>query len=397
MKKVFLLIIFIFITGCTKTTNSKLNVTNSQGKIFIPILKMKETEFEFGMNYKLTEIFNNKNISFKEEYLDVSKLGENELYIEYTLNGKDHKEKITYNVVDTTEPLIYYSNVYTMYLNDEDNLVNRIICADNQDPKPNCYIDGDYDLTTVGSYPLKYVAIDNQGNKEEASFTLLVKSEKPIANSNVNNGTTLVEDIIKKYKNEDTKIGIDVSKYQGDINWQKVKNAGIEFAMIRLGFGYNEVNKMDEKYLQNIKGALENGIDVGIYFYSYATTMEEIDLQSKYVLENIKNYDIKFPIAFDWENFSGWNEHGISLYNLRHMSEVFLNNMKKAGYKALQYGSKNYLTNFWEPIKDDIWLAYYIKEGQTQNYHNPIKMWQICNNGKVPGIDYDVDIDIYYK
>ena len=335
---------------------------------------------------------------FTEEYLDVSKLGENKMYIEYTLNGNVHKETITYTVVDTTKPLIYNKSSYTMYLNDEDDLVNRVICADNQDAKPNCYIEGEYDLTTVGSYPLKYVAIDNQGNKEEAKFTLIVKDEKPTASQgSTDNGTTLIEDIIEKYKTNDTKIGIDVSKYQGDINWQEVKKAGIEFAMIRLGLGYGDVLKMDEKYLQNINGALENNIEVGIYFYSYATTMEEIDLQSKYVLDNIKNYNITFPIAYDWENFSTWNEHGISLYDLRHMSEVFLNSMKKEGYKALQYGSKNYLTNFWEPIKDDIWLAYYIREDQTQNYHNPIKMWQICNNGRVPGIIGDVDIDIYYK
>ena len=345
MKKIFLLFILILVTGCTKVVNSKLNVTESQGKIFIPILKLKEDTFEFGMNYKLSEIFDNKKVSFKEEYLDVSKLGENIIDVEYTLNGEIHNEQITYNVVDTTKPLIYSSGVYTMYLNDEDNLVNRVICADNQDPKPNCYIEGEYDLTTVGSYPLKYIAIDNQGNKEEAKFTLVVKSEKTPSKTSTNNGTTLIEDIIDKYKTNDTRIGIDVSKYQGDINWQEVKKAGIEFAMIRLGFGYEDVLKMDEKYLQNIKGALDNEIEVGIYFYSYATTMEEIDLQSKYVLENIKDYNVTFPIVYDWENFKDWNEYGISLYDLRHQQEMFLKPFKEKGYQVLQYGSKNYLRN----------------------------------------------------
>jgi GH25 family lysozyme M1 (1,4-beta-N-acetylmuramidase) len=192
-------------------------------------------------------------------------------------------------------------------------------------------------------------------------------------------------------------IGIDVSKYQGDINWQEVKNAGIEFAMIRLGLGYEDVTKMDEKYLQNIKGALENDIKVGIYFYSYATTMEEINLQTDFVLKNIKDYDITFPIVYDWENFKGWNEYGISLFDLRYQQEMFLKPFKEKGYQVLQYGSKNYLRNFWEPIKEDIWLAFYIREGQTQDFEKPIKMWQICNNGRVPGIIGDVDIDIYYK
>ncbi|MBR4230628.1 MAG: hypothetical protein IKR74_00500 [Bacilli bacterium] len=398
MKKFFLLLfILFFVTGCVRTKYSNINIIDSDGKIFLPILKFKEKNFEFGMNYKLSEIFKNNKIVFKDEYLDVSKLGENTMNVEYILNGNTHNEQITYNVVDTTKPLIYNSGVYTMYLNDEDDLVNRIICADNQDANPNCFIEGEYDLTTIGSYPLKYVAIDNQGNKNEAEFTLVVKKERPITNGNISNGTTYLENIIEKYKTNKTRIGIDVSKYQGDINWQDVKNAGIEFAMIRLGFGYGEVLKMDDKYLQNIKGALENNIDVGIYFYSYATTMEEIELQSNYVLENIKDYNITFPIVYDWENFKDWNEYGISLYDLRHQQEMFLKPFKEKGYQVLQYGSKNYLRNFWEPIKEDIWLAFYIREGQTLDFEKPIKMWQICNNGKVPGIDYDVDIDIYYK
>ena len=156
MKKFFLLLfILFFVTGCVRTKYSNINIIDSDGKIFLPILKFKEKNFEFGMNYKLSEIFKNNKIVFKDEYLDVSKLGENTMNVEYILNGNTHNEQITYNVVDTTKPLIYNSGVYTMYLNDEDDLVNRIICADNQDANPNCFIEGEYDLTTIGSYPLK--------------------------------------------------------------------------------------------------------------------------------------------------------------------------------------------------------------------------------------------------
>ncbi len=398
MKKIILFLSLFLLCSCTEKIE---NIQVETVKTTTDVLHAKQQKFEYGELYKMDELFDNNDIAFTKKWLDVSNLGSNVIDIEYTLNGETYIEKFPYEVIDTTSPLLYISGSYTMYVDDEDDLVNRVICADNQDRTPNCYIEGDYDLQKVGTYPLTYVGIDNQGNKETADFKLIVKSKdskpKGGSQSSGSNGMTPIQNIIDKYKTEETMIGIDVSKYQGDINWQEVKNAGVEFAMIRLGLGWNEVTKYDEKFVQNIEGALANDIEVGIYFYSYATTLEEIELEAKFVLDTIKDYNVTFPIAFDWENFTGWNEYGISLFDVRNMNNTFADFMQEKNYQTVQYGSKNSLRNFWSPIRDDIWLAFYIKEGQTQDFEKPIKMWQICNNGRVPGINGDVDIDIYYK
>ena len=383
MKKIFLIVLLFFLTACS----IKKHV--SKGKLI-----SKQSTFEYGELYKLEDIFKNKDITFTEQYLDVSNLGKNNITINYKKDNLEYSENFTYNVVDTTKPLIWLGKSYTIYVNEDDDLVNKIICADNYDRHPNCYIKGEYDQSIIGSYPLTYVAKDSNGNTQEIDFTLYVK-ERPVNNFSNNIHEVLdINDVIKEYKTDKTMIGIDVSKHQGVIDWKEVKNAGIEFAMIRLGIGYTDL-KLDEQYIANITGALNNNIKVGIYFYSYATTIEEVKDQANFVLKNIKGYDITFPIAFDWENFNGWNAYGLSLYDLRNMNDTFADIMIKNGYKVIQYGSKNYLNAFWSPIKYDTWLAHYIT-GNT-DYDKDFKMWQICNNGKVPGINTDVDIDIYYN
>ena len=398
MKRICLIIVLLLMTGCQKeiAITPKESIHKDAHN-----LQANQDTFEYGELYKLTELFDNNEIIFTKKYLDVSKMGNNTIDIEYTLNDEKYLESFTYNVVDTTSPLLYMSGSYTMYVGDEDNLVNKVICADNQDRTPNCYIEGDYSLEKTGTYSLKYVGVDNQGNKEESNFTLYVKdaSAKPRSTGSTSTSTTTtpIQKVIDKYKNDDTMIGIDVSKYQGDINWQEVKASGIEFAIIRLGLGWDDVTKYDEKFIQNIEGALANNIEVGIYFYSYATTLKEVNLEAKFVLDTIKDYNVTFPIAFDWENFTGWNEYGISLFDVRNMNNTFADLMQEKNYQTVQYGSKNSLRNFWSPIRDDIWLAYYIKEGQELDFEKPVKMWQMCNNGRVPGIEGDVDIDIYYK
>ena len=145
----------------------------------------------------------------------------------------------------------------------------------------------------------------------------------------------------------------------------------------------------------NIKGALENNVEVGIYFYSYATNAKEGRKQARYVLENIKDYDVTLPIAFDWESYNLWNELEISLFDLQSAANAFHDEIKTAGYTPIHYGSKNYLNAFWEPIKYDTWLAHYTNK-QT-DYDKDYTMWQLCNNGLVDGIKGDVDINVYYK
>ena len=391
MKKIIVIITILLLTSC-KASN-KPSVSEE-------FLNTKTNEFEYGSLVKLSNLFEDKELKFTQEYLDTSFIGEKTSYIEFEKNNQLFKEEYTYSVVDTTEPLIWIAGSYTITKGSEDNLTKKIICADNHAKKPNCYIEGDYDVNKVGSYKLKFIAEDEYGNKESANFTLYVtnpKNSNGSTNSNTNKIRTDIKDVIKKYKNEDIMIGIDVSKYQGDINWKKVKDAGVEFAMIRMGtqWYFGEEYIIDPYFEKNAEGALANDIKVGIYFYSYARNAEEGKEQAQYVIDNIKKYDITFPVAYDWESYSTWNDLGISLFDLQSAANAFQDEVRKAGYTPIHYGSKNYLNAFWQPIKYDTWLAHYTKG--TSDYDKDYKMWQLCNNGLVDGISGDVDIDVYYK
>ena len=391
MKKIILILLTFFIIGCNQNNLEKKS--EPVPNISYETLKPVQTEFEYGNLYKLKDIFSNDNVEFIDDYLDISTLGENSIDIEYILDGTLYKENYLYTVVDTTKPLVWLSGSYSIYVGDTKDALDKIICADNYDKKPNCYVEGNFDTTTPGSYKLRYIAEDSNGNTESINFTLYVK-EKSNATSKRNTTRTNIVDVIAKYKNENTMIGMDVSKYQGDIDWEKVKNSGIEFAIIRLGIGYDDVLKLDEKFIQNIEGALANNVQVGIYFYSYAINKKEAVSHAEYVIKNIKKYDVTFPIAFDWENFASWNEYGISLNDLRSISRAFQDKIKEYGYTPVQYGSRNYLRAFWVPVKYDTWVAHYTV-GMT-DYENDYIMWQLCDNGLVPGINGDVDLDVYY-
>jgi len=392
MKKITLIIILLLISSCK--ASHKPSVSKD-------LLKASYTSFEYGSLIKLDELFKNENYKFVDDYLDTSFIGEKTIFIEFETNELLFKEKFTYEVKDTTKPLVWLSGSYSITEGYEGDLTKDIICADNHDKMPKCYIEGNFDVNKPGSYKLKYIAEDKYGNQERINFTL--KVNKKVTNnssSNSSNGKkvrTKIKDVIEKYKNEKTMIGIDVSKYQGDIDWSKVKKAGVEFAMIRMGTQYyfGEEYIVDPYFEKNIKGALENDIKVGIYFYSYATDAKEGRKQAQFVIDHIKKYDVTFPVAFDWESYSTWNELGISLFDLQSAANAFQDEIKKAGYTPIQYGSKNYLNAFWEPIKYDTWVAHYTNN-QT-DYDKEYKMWQLCNNGLVDGINADVDINVYYK
>ncbi|MDE5539619.1 MAG: glycoside hydrolase family 25 protein, partial [Bacilli bacterium] len=204
------------------------------------------------------------------------------------------------------------------------------------------------------------------------------------------------ESIIKDYKTDNTEIGLDVSEWQGDIDFNELKKAGVEFVFIRVGGtkGTNGEYFLDKKFEQNIKNANEVGIPVGIYFYSYANSNESAINDAKWVLELIKGYKIDLPIAFDWEDWGNYNFYKLSFFGLTDMASSFLNIFKEAGYEGILYSSKNYLEQIWLKTDYPIWLAHYAPK---TSYQGNYTFWQICSDGKVPGIYGDVDINIHYK
>ena len=334
-----------------------------------------------------------------DQKIDTTKIGKQTVSFKFK---NDDGIKVPYEyeieVKDTVEPVIWLNSSYSIYKGNDVDIAANVLCGDNEDNNPNCFIEGEYNYDEVGEYPLVFKAIDRSGNVATKNFTLYVLEPKKNSNSKPNNSSktsTLFTDVVSNYKNENTKIGIDVSGWQGDIDFEKIKNAGVEFIIIKVGGtkGIDGEYYVDSKFVQNITRANEYGIDVGVYFYSYANSVDLARKDANFLLQQIKDYKISLPIAFDWENWSNFNDYNLSFFALTNMASTFLDIIKNAGYEGMLYSSKNYLERLWLPLEYPTWLAHYTKQ---TNYQGSYKFWQICDDGEIDGIDGAVDIDIMY-
>lgn len=196
-------------------------------------------------------------------------------------------------------------------------------------------------------------------------------------------------------------MGIDVSKYQGKINWQKVAAEGVEFVFLRLGLRGYESGKLveDETFQANIKGATEHGIKVGVYFFSQAITVEEAVEEANFVLERIAPYNIECPVVFDVERVgsSSARMNQLTPQERTDVTIAFLDTIEAAGYKSMFYHNMEtaLLLLELERLKDyDRWFAYY---GEELYYPYAYGVWQYSEKGRVNGISGDVDMNIAFN
>lgn len=332
----------------------------------------------------------------KDEKINTENVGELSV-ITHCKNSQNKRLKyiVNFNVVDLVPPKIFLKNSYTVTEGYEKKLTDVIISVDNYDNFIKREIIGEYDFNTVGSYNLTYKATDNSGNSTTQDFVLnVVKKSKNIATPN--ESYIAFSDALNNYKTDNTSVGIDVSKWQGDIDFKKVRESGAEFVMIRIGYqdGFDGDYVIDPYFEKNIEEAKENNLQVGIYFYSYSNSIEESEKQAEWVIKNLKNYEIDLPVVYDWEVWSGFNSINASLYKFNLMAETFLKKIENYGYSTMLYSSKNYLENIWELQNYKTWLAHYTNK---TNYNGNYYMWQMCSDGKIDGINGYVDIDILYK
>lgn len=195
--------------------------------------------------------------------------------------------------------------------------------------------------------------------------------------------------------------GIDVSKHQGEIDWAKVASDGVEFAFIRVGnrgYGTGAIVE-DAQFEANIKGALSNGIQVGVYFFSQAINEEEAMDEAQFVLEKIAPYKIQCPVVIDVEKVSDSEArmNQISLEQRTSNTLVFLETVEAAGYEVMLYHNMEMGTLMldMEQFEDySKWFAYYNKEIY---YPYVFDVWQYSDKGKVDGITGDVDLNISFK
>ena len=401
MKKNILIIIIVVLS----ITISYLLIININKKNIIPednsnndtieVKKDKEEPKEKVTINDLSYNFNDK-IYIKDitgidtnETLDTTKLGDNTYTFEnYELN---------YSVVDNVKPLILGSSTATVYTgSSEKDVINKFLCGDNQTSKPDCHVEGTYNLNKVGEYKLLYIARDESGNEASKDFTLKVK-QKPKSSSSSSSSSKAkkpIKDYIDKYKNENTVVGIDVSAWQGDINFSKVKKDGVEGVIIRLGYGPSSGKlKLDAKFKANLKGFKEQKIPVGVYFYSYAKTKEDVKKQAEFIIENLNGTELELPIAFDWENWKNYNNYNLSFKDLNDLYLVFKEELESHGYKTMLYSSAYYLNRLWD-VHNNTWVAYYTS---NNDFKKEYMMWQATSSGKVSGISGPVDINIIYN
>lgn len=367
------------------------------------IVDLKEDlNTEFLSKVKVSDFITNINGTIINDYeIDTTKVGPKTVNFEY-INDEDIKLKQSYNinVIDTTAPVVWLGSSYTVNVGSNINLLDKIMCGDNYDNNPQCEIIGEYDMNVANVYPLTFKATDSSGNVTEKKFNLNVRKPVPnTGNNNITHTRTEFSDVYKKYKTEDTEIGLDLSEWQGDVDFNKLKEAGVEFVILRVGGtkGITGDYFLDKKFVKNITAANELNIPVGIYFYSYADSKEKAIKDANWILDQIKDYKVDLPIAFDWENWSFYNDFNLSFFGLTDMAKGFLDVFKSHGYSGMLYSSKNYLEKVWLPTDYPVWLAHYTNNASNTNYQGEYSYWQICSDGHISGINGDVDINIRYK
>lgn len=341
-----------------------------------------------------------------DDKIDTTSLGTKTVKVNYkNTRGKKKHKSYQITIVDTEKPKIFLSSsTVSVQKGYNKNIINLFLSGDNCDSNPERQIIGNCDLNTPGTYDLTFEIKDASGNKESKNFKLKVNEiSKNSSSTTTNNITTTnknnkqFSDIVEKYCQSDNKYtsaGIDVSSWQGDIDWKKVKEAGCDFAFIRVGYqnGRNGEISEDKYFKANIENAISNNIKVGIYFYSCAQTIEETQEQAKWTIEKIKSYNISLPVAFDWEEWNSFADYKLSFYGISKLADAFINVCKDNGYDGILYSSKNYLETIWhQELFPNIWLAQY---ANTATYNKSYNYWQMCNTGRIDGIKGDVDIDL---
>ena len=354
---------------------------------------------EAGKYIRLKDLIANLNGTEEDNFIiNTSKTGENTISFKYKCpHGMEHEKTFTINVKDTTAPKILSDDYYTITKGSTADLTKKIFAVDNICGKLQTKILGTYDVNKVGNYNVIFSAKDDSGNETLKNVTF--KVVEPTPNETKKSTTTKkieYTDIIKEHKNRNTMIGIDISGYQKDIDWDLLKKSGVEFVFVKIGYqeGFGGDLGYDSRFERNMKEANRVGIPVGGYFFSYAKTVDEIKEQTKFVADGLSKFKVDLPIYFDWEDWSDFNRQELSLYDMNLMAHTFQDEMKNYGYESSIYGSAYYLRTIWTAEEfDKIWMAQY---NDKVTYKGKYYIWQRCDYGHIEGIDGNLDVDIMY-
>ena len=274
---------------------------------------------------------------------------------------------------------------YLSYIDDYDSMVDMDV-------------EGEVDTSITGTYPITVTLTDDAGNQTSKDINVSVIEPLPPPSETEDGPEPAADyydfnDFMADYSSEGAMYGIDISKYQGDVDFEKVKAAGCDFVIMRAMVYYKGELKIDDKFKNNIVAAKAAGLKVGVYIYTFANTEELIREQTIELCELLNGEQLDFPVVFDWERFSNFQQYNLSMVDLRELYQVFKEKLAGYGYDAMLYSSKYYLETIWKPEGETVWLAHYTSQ---TTYEGDYVMWQANCFGSIDGIEGPVDLDLYY-
>ena len=189
--------------------------------------------------------------------------------------------------------------------------------------------------------------------------------------------------------------GIDVSRHNGIVDWNKVKASGIDFVILRCGYGRKSVRQIDEQFERNYRECKRVGIPVGVYHYSYAKNTEDARLEADFMLELIKGKQFEYPVVFDIEDKS---QEALGKETLTDITIAFCEKMEQNGYYVSIYSNVDWFINKLDQSRleaYDKWLAHWVTSPRWGNEFGGL--WQYSDSGTVDGIKTKVDMNISYR
>ena len=196
--------------------------------------------------------------------------------------------------------------------------------------------------------------------------------------------------------------GIDVSEHQHEIDWAQVAASGVDYAYVRLGYrGYTEGGLFEDPYFRaNVEGALANGLQVSVYFFSQAVSVQEAIEEAEYVLARIRDYNITLPVVYDWEKINGETASrtdNLDFSILNDCAVAFCDTVKNAGYEPAIYFNRHlgyYGYDLSRMTDYDFWFA--LPESSFPNFYYAVDMWQYSFTEQVPGIAEPTDMNLMF-
>lgn len=336
-------------------------------------------------------------------YLSEARENENRLFLVVTSIEKD----LRIQIVDNNGALVTGESYYvTLNEKDEYKDLDKDGIIYIGDLKPGEY---EVSLKPIEGYkvPLNSTKVKVKEQVEYLvidDISILIKTEEQI-NAEEEDTQQAVEDKdkteIKKMQavSGKTTLGIDVSKWNKEIDWDKVKAAGVDYAIIRCGYRGSTTGSLveDPYFSSNMKGAIAAGVKVGVYFFTQAINDVEAVEEASMVVSLIKDYNLTYPVFIDTEGAGGnGRADGLDVATRTSVIDAFCATIENAGYQAGVYASRNWYNNRVEASSLDkyvIWLAEYRSVPLYQGYY---QMWQYTSQGKIDGISGKVDMNLSY-